>query len=154
MQEHDREQFASAMQGYGAGMLSAEAVVNCLGPARRAETGALAREELRRILIRQENLDDLLGLNSGVLWTMEEEKIFEYGLFLYDPSTHDRFGMISSLMCGSRARDECKKRYMKLMMDMCQIELGVKSVQVAYQASPPPLLPSPSGGRPGQVWMM
>lgn len=152
--DQDHDQFMAAMGGFGSGALNAAAVVDCLGPNRRGEVAKLAREELKIIFERREPVDDLIGLYAGTPWTMEEEKSFEHALFMYDGSVHDRFGMISNVMCGTRSREDCKKRYMRLVMDICQIENGQKNITVTYAVAAPvvPALPSPSTGR--QVWMM
>jgi hypothetical protein len=130
----DRDKFNQTLAKVMVGDGSIEALSNSLGASRQGETAALAREELKRILDRREEIDDLLELESGTLWSLDEEKLFEYGLYLHDGSTPDRFGQIASLMCNTRSREECKKRYQKLILDVCQIELGMKSLSVVYFA--------------------
>jgi len=150
----ERTGFLNLLTQFANGEKPLETVLNTLGPQRRGETAALAREELKRILERREEIEDILGLESGTLWTLEEEKLFEYGLFLHDGSTGDRFGQISTLMCGARSKEECKKRYMKLILDMCQIEMGSKNLTMVYYApySQPPMGQPPMPPPQGQ-WM-
>lgn len=128
----DKQKFVAALTQYAGRQNSTDILLNCLGSNRQGEVAALAREELKKIIENNEELEDVLNLDSGTLWTMEEEKLFEYGLYLHDGSGPDRFGQISGLMCGTRSRDECRRRYMKLVWDVCQIEAGQKSVSVMY----------------------
>ena len=134
----ERDRFYNSLFQFGNGEKPIESVLSCLGPSRhRGETAILAREELKRILEKREDIEDVLGLESGNLWTLEEEKLFEYGLYINDASTPDRFGAIANVMYGSKTRDECKKRYMKLILDICQIELGSKSLTMVYYSPAP-----------------
>jgi len=143
--QEDRQSFLGSVNSYCNGEKTIDSVLNSLGQQRRGDTAMLARDELKRILEKREEIEDVLGLEQGTLWTIEEEKLFEYGLYVHDGSTPDRFGQIAILMCGSRTREECKKRYMKLVLDICQIEMGSKSLSVVY------LVPFNPGMAPQQV---
>jgi hypothetical protein len=143
----DKSNFFQAISMFANGEKPVEFVLNCLGQHRRGDTASLARDELKKILEKREEIEDILGLEAGTLWTLEEEKLFEYGLYLNDGSSQDRFGLISSLMCGTRSREECKRRYMKLVLDICQIEMGSKSLNVVYFA-PYPAAQIPQPGMP------
>ena len=146
----DRQKFSQVLSQVAKGEKNVEQMLTVLGAARQpGETASLAREELKKILEKNEALEDILGLETGALWTMEEEKLFEYGLYLHDGSTPDRFGQISNVMCGARSREECRRRYMKLVLDVCQIEMGQKTLSVVYFA---PYQMQPTMGSQGP-WM-
>ncbi|XP_075490585.1 transcription factor DIVARICATA-like [Primulina tabacum] len=65
--------------------------------------------------------------NKGVKWTLEENKMFENALALFDKDTPDRWSNVAAMIPGKTVED-VMKQYRDLVEDVSDIEAGLVPV--------------------------